>query len=122
MCLMYILYLHSYVFKMFTLLIASRSAVPLMKDLIKYVCDKYAANWKRIGYYIDMPPGTLNAIERNFPSNAKWCCQQLFEEWLQTDSNASWNKVLSAIDSLPACDKSVAEINVTQGNYYSYTL
>ena len=89
---------------------------------MKHVCDKYADNWKRIGYYLDMPTGTLNAIERNFPSNVKWCCHQLFEEWLQIDSNASWDKVFSAIDSLQTCDYSETEINVTQGSHIHCTI
>ena len=99
----------------YILLLLIASTVPLMKDLMKYVCDKYAANWKRIGYLLDMSPGTLNAIERNFPSNVKWCCQQMFEEWLQMDATASWGKVFAAIDSPIIHDECVTEINVTQG-------
>ena len=40
------------------------------------------------------------AIERNFPSNVKWCCNELLEEWLNTDINATWKKILQVIDSL----------------------
>ena len=100
------------------------STVPLMKDLMKHVCDKHAANWKRIGYLLDMSPGILNAIERNFPSNVKWCCQQMFEEWLQMDVNASWGKVFAAIDhdSPLIHDECVAEISVTQGKYIYKTI
>ena len=83
-----------------------------MKHLIKYVCDDYAADWKRIGYCLDMTIGALKAIERNYSSNVKWCCQQMFEEWLQKDPTASWGKVFAAIDSTLVYNEPQIEINV----------
>lgn len=85
-----------------------------MKDLIKYVSDKYAADWKRIGHFLDMPIGKLTAIERTFPANAQWCSERMFETWLQSDAAASWGKVFAAIDSLPIHNE--CEISVTEGS------
>ena len=40
------------------------------------------------------------AIEQDFPNNVKCCCNKLLEEWLNTDNNATWEKILQVIDSL----------------------
>ena len=85
-----------------------------MKHLIKFVCGDHAANWKRIGHLLDMPPGALDAIEKTHHGNVKWCCDDMFEKWLQSDPNASWRKVFDAIDSL-IHNEPVTSITVTQG-------
>lgn len=95
----------------FYFLLILASTTPVMKDLMKYVSDDYAADWKRIGYFLEMSVGAMKAIERNFPSDVKWCCEHMFEEWLQKDTNATWGKVFAAIDSLHNMPQ--AEISVS---------
>jgi len=87
-----------------------------MKDLIKYVSAKYAADWKRIGYFLEMEIGTLQAIERNFPSNVNWCCDQMFEKWLEMDTTASWAKVFVAIDGLLIQNEPLIKISAIEGS------
>ena len=87
-----------------------------MKDLIKYVSTKYAADWKRIGHFLEMETGTLRAIERNFPSNVNWCCDQMFERWLEMDTTASWAKVFDAIDCLPIQNEPLINISAIKGS------
>ena len=96
------------------------STAPTMKYLIKFVCGDHAADWKRIGYLLGMSQGALDAIEKNYPANNKWCCDRMFEEWLQNDPNATWGKVFDAIDSPLIHNRSLTGITVTQGRYSSY--
>ena len=76
-----------------------------MKDLYHYITPKYAADknlaadWKVIGTLLDLPSGELNAIEAGYPTNVKWCCNQMFEKWLETDTAASWRKLFAVIES-----------------------
>ena len=72
---------------------------PLLKDLYLHVTSQYAANWKVIGTLLGLPSGELKAIEAGYPTNVKWCCNQMLEKWLEMDTTASWSKLFTAIES-----------------------
>ena len=72
---------------------------PLLKDLYQHVTPQYAADWKVIGTLLGLPSGELKAIEAGYPTNVKWCCNQMLEKWLEMDPTASWGKLCSAIES-----------------------
>ena len=74
--------------------------IPLLKDLYQYVTPQYAADWKVIGTLLGLPSGELKAIEAGYPTNVKWCCNQMLEKWLEVDTTASWGKLLTVIKSL----------------------
>ena len=72
----------------------------MLKDLYQYVTPQYAADWKVIGTLLGLPSGELKAIEAGYPTNVKWCCNQMFEKWLETDTGAaSWRKLFAVIES-----------------------
>jgi len=52
-----------------------------------------------IGTLLGLPSGELNAIEAGYPTNVKWCCNQMLERWLEIDTTASWGKLLTVIES-----------------------
>ena len=70
-----------------------------MKDLYQHITPQYAADWKVIGTLLGLPSGELKAIEAGWPTNVKWCCNQMLAKWLQADPTASWSKVLTVIES-----------------------
>ena len=76
---------------------------PKLKDLYKHVTPQYAADWKVIGTLLGLPSGELKSIEAGYPINVKWCCNQMLEKWLEEDPSASWNKLLSVIQSPAVC-------------------
>ena len=63
------------------------------------IIPKHAADWKTIGTLLGVPPGELNAIEAGWPTNAKYCCGQMLEKWLDIDPKASWERIHAAIES-----------------------
>ena len=73
--------------------------VPELKDLYQHITPQYAADWKVIGTLLGLPSGELKAIEAGYPTNVKWCCNQMLEKWLEVDPNASWEKLISVIES-----------------------
>ena len=75
------------------------NTTPLLKDLYQHITPQYAADWKVIGTLLGLPSGKLNAIEAGYPTNVKWCCNQMFEKWLEMDTTASWRKLLAIIES-----------------------
>ena len=73
---------------------------PLLKDLYEHITPYYAADWEVIGTLLGLPSGELKAIEAGFPTNVKWCCNQMFKKWIEMDNGASWRKLFTVIESL----------------------
>ena len=72
---------------------------PKLKDLYKHVTPCYAAHWEDIGIYLDIELGHLKAIKKNNPGDVSDCCKDLWKKWLETDPDATWEKLFVAIDS-----------------------
>ena len=72
---------------------------PLLKDLFQYITPQYAAEWEVVGTLLDIPSGELRAIELGYPTNIKWCCNQMLKRWLEMDSTATWEKLFAVIES-----------------------
>ena len=66
---------------------------------MKKITPSHAAKWKVIGTLLGRSNGELNSIEAGYPTNLEWCCNKMFEKWLDTDTEASWTKINEAIDS-----------------------
>ncbi|XP_065918941.1 protein NLRC5-like [Dysidea avara] len=90
------------------------TSTPLLKDLYQYITPDYAADWKVIGTLLGLPSGELKSIEAGYPTNVKWCCNQMLEKWLEVEPSASWNKLLSVIQS-PAVSSDQATEKVVTG-------
>ena len=70
-----------------------------MKDLYKHITPEYATEWKVIGTLLALPSGELKSIEAGYPTNVKWCCNEMLQKWLEVDATASWRKLLNIIES-----------------------
>ena len=81
------------------IIITTVNTTPLLKDLYQCITPRYAADWEVIGTLLGLPSGELKAIEAGWPTNVKWCCNQMLKKWLEVDPTASWKKLFIAIDS-----------------------
>ena len=81
---------------------------PLLKDLYQHITPQYAADWEVIGTLLGLPSGELKAIEAGYPTNVKWCCNQMLKQWIEMDTTASWSKLFTVIES-PAISYSTAD-------------
>jgi len=72
---------------------------PTLKELQRHVTPHFAADWREIGVELDLTDAKLREIEAGNPTNLKWCCNRMFSEWLRLDSDASWEKLFTAIES-----------------------
>ena len=70
---------------------------PTAKDL-HCVTSHYATSWREIGIQLDLTNETLSIIQEDYPRNVKRCCSVMLMEWLEVDTNASWQKLFDAID------------------------
>lgn len=74
-------------------------SAPSLKDLYELVTPDYGAEWKVMGTLLGLPKGELNIIAANYPTNAKRCCNEMLEKWLEMDPTASWEKLFATIES-----------------------
>ena len=44
--------------------------------------------------------GVLEVIEADNPRSVKGCCKDMFEKWLSTQKNVSWNQLIEAIKNI----------------------
>ena len=95
------------------------NTTPLLKDLYQHITPQYAADWKVIGTLLGLPSGELRAIEAGYPTNVKWCCNQMLEKWLEMDTTASWGKLLTVIES-PAVSYTQPYSSHDKGEFYIY--
>ena len=72
---------------------------PMLKDLYNLITPKYAAHWNVIGALLGIESGIITGIERTFPSNVSWCCNDLLKKWLESDTEATWKNMIQVIDS-----------------------
>ena len=59
---------------------------------------EYAAKWRAIGKFLGLSSGALDIIECDHQKTTARCTE-MFGQWLDTDSSATWGKVISAIDA-----------------------
>ena len=72
---------------------------PLLKNLYQHITPQYAADWEVIGTLLGLPSGELKAIKAGNPTDVKWCCNQMWIQWLQVDTTASWEQLFTVIES-----------------------
>ena len=94
--------LHIYIF--FTIV----NTTPLLKDLQQYITPHYAAEWEVIGTQLGLPIGELDTIKAENPTDFKRCCNNMWIQWLQEDTTASWRKLVTVLES-PAVSSSAPD-------------
>ena len=92
---LYNVYMHAYLCTLY----CPATSRPTLRDLYRCVTPQHATIWREIGIQLDLPDCTLSIIQANHPSDVKRCCNAMLSEWLEVDTNATWQKLLSAIDT-----------------------
>ena len=89
---------------------------PLLQDLQNEITPYYAAHWTVIGTQLGIHSGLLQGIQASFPADAFRCCNKMFEIWLDTDFNATWNKIYRVFES-PGITKTITNFQPSNGTY-----
>ena len=87
----------------------SANSSPLLKDLHRLITPHYAAHWRVIGTQLGLPSGILDIIEQDNVYRSVPCCNDMWSKWVKMDTSASWNKLLSVIQSPAMCSDQAAE-------------
>lgn len=72
---------------------------PTLRELCENITPHYAKHWKRIGVFLDIRHGELDAIELDCLRNCCECCDRMLAKWLDVDTTASWEKLKKAVTS-----------------------
>ena len=81
------------------LLPAAGTDKPTIRLLNKHVRDEVAPRWRELGIQLlnDEQCAKLHIIEVNC-HDVMTCCTELFKYWLSVDTDASWNKLIAALE------------------------
>ena len=66
-------------------------------DSIRHIVLPYAIYWKEIGILLDVDSKQLEELEQTCPNDYIRCCKEMINKWLQSDRNASQNKLIASI-------------------------
>jgi len=79
----------------------------LLKDLYDHVVPSVADKWRYIGVYLLHPTlirkRVLDVIEADHPHSVEDYCKRMFEKWLSTQKDASWNQLIEVINNIGLC-------------------
>ena len=75
---------------------------PTLKLLNSHVRDKVAPKWYDLGLQLLSSEQSvkLDIIRENHLADIRKCCIELFKYWLDVDTDASWNKLIAALEQI----------------------
>ena len=75
---------------------------PTVEILNNYVKDKVAQKWYDLGEQLlsTEPSEMLDMIKQHCPTNDSLCCAKMFDKWLNVDVEASWDKLMAALEHI----------------------
>ena len=75
---------------------------PTLKLLNSHVRDKVAPKWYDLGVELLSSEQSvkLNIIKEDHPADTSKRCTELFNYWLDVDTDASWNKLIAALEHI----------------------
>ncbi|XP_065900894.1 uncharacterized protein [Dysidea avara] len=66
--------------------------------------------WRQLGVQLNVANHLLRIIEKNHPNDCEGCCSKMLQEWLDSNSNASWEVLTDILANFQLAD------NVTAGS------
>ena len=61
---------------------------------------KWASKWRQLGTQLNIDQHLMDNIERNHQNDCEGCCSKMFSEWLDINTTASWDDIITAVDNL----------------------
>ena len=77
---------------------------PILRDLYDHVVPSVADKWRDLGVKLLHPTKieqrVLEVIAADHPHSVENCCKSMFEKWLNTQEDASWQQLLEALQTM----------------------
>ena len=74
-----------------------------MRQLTKVMRTEHieiATKWFELGLELVDSYKTLKVIEADHPNDVNTCCRVMFEKWLEKTPDASWEQLVTALNSI----------------------
>ena len=94
---------------------------PTLKDLHEHVVKEAALKWKDLGSELYQRYIVLDSIKLSSPPDAVQCCMHVFQRWLDTNIDASWNQLIRALKrvQLYGLADRLEQMIIREGELYS---
>ena len=77
---------------------------PILRNLYDHVVPSVAHKWRDLGVKLLHPTlieqRVLEVIAADHPHRVEDCCKSMFEKWLNTQEDASWQQLLEALQTM----------------------
>ena len=77
---------------------------PILRNLYDHVVPSVAHKWRDLGVKLLHPTlieqRVLEVIAADHPHSVENCCKSMFEKWLNTQEDASWQQLLEALQTM----------------------
>ena len=96
---------------------------PTVRLLNMHVRDKVAPKWFELGMQLlsSKQSEKLNIIRQDHPADTNTCCTEMFRHWLDVDTEASWNKLIAALEQIGYnALAEIIRINVLKGSFIEH--
>ena len=84
--------------------------------------NKIAPYWRDLGIQLLQEKYTdkLDVIQANHHNKVEACCDEMFQCWLEVDTEANWNKLIDALEHIQqnATAAKIREDNLIGNLYY----
>ena len=95
---------------------------PDMKDLHSDIVKQYAVHWERLGLELGLMDYHIANISENnarHPRRVEVCCTAVLQQWLDSDSSATWGKLDDAIKKIKL-PSTTSPMSTDKGGNHSY--
>ena len=76
------------------------ASTPLTLKGIQNELREMTAEWYQLGIQLEIPPATMNTIERDHPYDARRCMTEVISTWLRNSPECSWAKLAKAVEAM----------------------
>ena len=71
-----------------------------MKDIDKYVVERWASKWQKLGSKLNIEEHLIRNIECDHPNDCEGCCRIMLSKWLEETAHATWDMLIRALDEI----------------------
>ena len=71
-----------------------------MKDLNRYVINKFAIDWKDVGLELGLNLSVLHMVKVDHLNQSRMCLQAILEKWLRLTPDATWRALEIALTNV----------------------
>jgi len=92
---------------------ANRPTIKLLKEVTRIKDIGVATRWYDFGLEL-VNSDVLEEIKANHPNDVNTCCSVMFKKWLERDPDASWSKLVTALNNIEMKAAAASVIKLTE--------